>query len=1183
MLTALLCAVALAQDPPAPSSAAVVQQDVIPALVAREVRARTRSEAAAAWFAGEARLEDAWPAYAPVDVLDRAYLRAMRQRLAAEAEARAGERVADAPDDPTVATALRRARTAALDAEDRFAQLEERFIAGLQAGLARAPGLDADALRPIVADLEATIARAGPDATPEDNALATRALADKGRLQEARRAAVAAFTVPGSPAATAWFTAVEGVEPTAAHLQAVAAMRPLLTGAEGERADRLLEAEQVRVAAEGEARRTAALEAARAALESPPPLTEEDTLEALQAAVEAARQALETAEDPELAQLAVALAERRLAIRAGQVAEDASAAQQRAEEAREAAEATRLAGQQEDRALAALRERVLAVQQTIVEVYEQEAVRREETEARMERIRAALDERIATGANVLALSILDPTRETSIDRAFLDLRESVRTLYEALDELRTLERETRTDARERRALLEGWLANRGSPELTRLDDAFQAARVELDEALANRERTLAANRDEVYRLLDVARDSRRAVRAEASAAARAQARRDFFPELGREVAALPGQVTAGGRALGLSLLGVPALLADLDALQALLVGSFELVLLVGLWGVGRRQMGTLAARIVEAAQVRLGGGLEGERQLAVVQLTALGIALLDLFTALFAFWQLGEGMGGVGLILLVVAARSGLRAAPLLARSTLASPEAMHPSLRLVTAPTEALAARSLWWFAAWMGVSKVGTYTMVALLDADRLRDVVAGLSSAAFWMLVLATIVTWGPVAVGSLARQDEHSPLTAWASRSSGTGPIARVVDLPRYVVALGIVAMQLVVHLVGQLVEGRSGLGWLQSAIARQTIKAEVVVEEAVLPAPVVDALARAEADSMPRPAIDERIAEAHTAWQSTGRRGLIALIGDAGSGKGQLMRRLETIVGGPVTQLEVSRRVSSVEGVHRFLADGLGFEAAGEQQVVDALRALPSQVISVDRAHLLFLRCVRGYAPLQALIAVMTATADHHFWILAVHEPSWDYLKGIAARLKLDAFRDHIRLDPADGLALAGWLEDACRGAGAPVTYDSLATTGLLGGDAGLAEKRARGAYWRLLADAAGGIPENAVGLFAKSLAPTPAGALDVRMFAAPRPDDIQDLGDDLLFSLKALVQHERLTTDELARVLNRRPGAARSTVQHLVHLGLATFDATDSTYTLPASWAPAVERLLRQKHFLYAE
>jgi hypothetical protein len=547
-------------------------------------------------------------------------------------------------------------------------------------------------------------------------------------------------------------------------------------------------------------------------------------------------------------------------------------------------------------------------------------------------------------------------------------------------------------------------------------------------------------------------------------------------------------------------------------------------------------------------------------------------------------WRLGDRLEVAGLVLWLWMASSALRAAPLLAKVALASPDEQHPALRLVTAPTERLAAQSAWWIAAWLAASKVSTFTMVSLLDADRMRDVVGALSSVLLWALMAALVLAWGPVAAATLARQAEHTPLTAWASRATGTGWPLRLLRLPQHAAAIAIVLLQTTVHVTGRLVEGRAGLGWLQSAMARRQLKADdTEASDRVVPVEVVQAVEEGARRGMPRPDMVERVRTAVEAWEQTGQRGLVSVIGDAATGKSQLLDSLSAALDRPVDVLVVEHRIEAASGVAAFLGEGLGLASRDEAGVIAELAAMPPRVIAIDRAHLLFLRRVRGYDPLAALVQWMIDTSDRHFWVLSVHEPAWDYLMGVAARLKVDAFRDHLRLGRVPAPELAGWLEELTNATGHSVSYRGLATTGLLGGDEGLAERRARTAFWRLLGDAAGGAPGNAARLWLASMSQGAAGELDVRMFDAPDSETIEGLSDELLFALKALVVHERLSVTELAAVLNRRSGSVRTSAHFLVGLGVAEVTSDGLSYALIQRWGPAVQRLLRQKHFLYGE
>ena len=60
------------------------------------------------------------------------------------------------------------------------------------------------------------------------------------------------------------------------------------------------------------------------------------------------------------------------------------------------------------------------------------------------------------------------------------------------------------------------------------------------------------------------------------------------------------------------------------------------------------------------------------------------------------------------------------------------------------------------------------------------------------------------------------------------------------------------------------------------------------------------------------------------------------------------------------------------------------------------------------------------------------------------------------------------------------------------------------------------------------------------------------------------------------------TNDELAEVLNTRPGKLRTVVRRLGSMGVVERSALPGAYRIVSAWLPATERLLRQKHFLYA-
>ena len=96
------------------------------------------------------------------------------------------------------------------------------------------------------------------------------------------------------------------------------------------------------------------------------------------------------------------------------------------------------------------------------------------------------------------------------------------------------------------------------------------------------------------------------------------------------------------------------------------------------------------------------------------------------------------------------------------------------------------------------------------------------------------------------------------------------------------------------------------------------------------------------------------------------------------------------------------------------------------------------------------------------------------------------------------------------------------------------------------------------------------------------GSLEVRLFSAPIVSVLEDLEDTALFVLTALVLHDGLDIEELAASLNLPRSGIRVACRRLEARGILQGDPREDFYRVCLRWLPAVERLLYQKHFLYA-
>ena len=259
----------------------------------------------------------------------------------------------------------------------------------------------------------------------------------------------------------------------------------------------------------------------------------------------------------------------------------------------------------------------------------------------------------------------------------------------------------------------------------------------------------------------------------------------------------------------------------------------------------------------------------------------------------------------------------------------------------------------------------------------------------------------------------------------------------------------------------------------------------------------------------------------------------------------------------------------------------GWEVDSAVRVLDRLEP---RIFVVDDLHRCFLRAVGGFRGLRDILTAMHAASDRHFWICSFHGDNWAYLEGVGGAVNLGVFRARVQMRPMAPEVLRDWLEAHTRAAGLEPTYDDLATEGWMASDPERARERARNAYFRLLAEATRGNPRVALERWSLSLRQgEEPGQAAVVLFAQPDSTLLTDGGDHALFVLSALVVHDGLDVDHLARVLNLPAAACRATCRRLEGIGVLESDDCDKHFDITMAWAPAVHRHLRRKHLLHRE
>jgi hypothetical protein len=1204
-------------------------------------RPARRASAAEAWFEGQGDWPEAFPELASAPVGDPGFLAARLWQLQARAELRAEELSAPYPQGFEQAAApllesWREAARLACQAEERADVLEQRFVAGLRSALARAPALSDEA---VAAQLETWAQLRELPEQPSAAQLAVSAAAGQAArdLERVRLLAWRAATIPGDPVLSQAVEQQLSLLPESlpddpalvlaleARVDRLERVAPLLGSSQSQAVSELaLGLERLVLQAE-----KAELELALAADPAPAPAGPEPDLAQLEAQVQQLHLRLEEARadlgselhaagsdglHQEVAQLRVWLGEKRLAARqaalerARRIAvtglEHEQSEARLAQARREAELARQRADEEGTQAQAALRQQVADLRLEITELVEEENARREASVDAIEAQSVGLEEHQDALLTALSLPPLDPQRQDRLDDAYLGLRSSVEELRAALRVRVAQVASLEADGAARRSELQQLATqeSRSSSVGALIADA-RTAQADLERVLDEREQAAADELDAVLRLLSDAKRYRRRARDEASVKVRSELSRTFLPELVAELAELPVRLGGHARHAGPWLRSLPERLLDLSAISVFIAGSAELLLLGLLWVWMRRALPGWLDRSLREAQLaaadRDARGLPrwlADQALRWLEPGDLGrqapaaAAATRVLVDLLASWQLArmlsDGLVVVAVLAWIFAAVVLWRALPALVEATLAVPAEQRAAPRVVS---PAGRERALWTarlVLGWWLALVLGRLVSLRLLDADHLYELVGMLGSLAFWVVLTIIVHRWSPQLVAALGEKPD-SRLVRWAGRSSSSWLLRSLQGAT----ALGL----LLVHLLGRYAARLAGTGpnmsRIAALVARRQLKDASERRGDPLASPLVQ---RLEAMRPPVPgyeALQVEIEQTLGAWCEQRRRGLYVVTADRGQGKTTLLTRLGRSLASEhqVSELHFEHPVDGPDGARAWLAarvlERSDSTALSREELIDEISLLSGpRVFLVDDMERLFLREVGGFATLRAVLQVMHATSDEHFWICSFHGPTWSYLRGVPGVFDPAFFEGVYQLPLVGPDQLARWLATVVQQAELELGFDDLAGIGPNTLEADRLRKRAELAYWRLLADASAGNPQVARTLFLSGLS-RHQDHLRVGLFDAPTPAQLHDLSDNELFVLTAVAVHDRLDVDQLARVSNLPRSGVRTACQRLVARGVLAAEGFEisSRYELQVRWLPAVERHLRNKNFLAAK
>jgi len=258
-----------------------------------------------------------------------------------------------------------------------------------------------------------------------------------------------------------------------------------------------------------------------------------------------------------------------------------------------------------------------------------------------------------------------------------------------------------------------------------------------------------------------------------------------------------------------------------------------------------------------------------------------------------------------------------------------------------------------------------------------------------------------------------------------------------------------------------------------------------------------------------------------------------------------------------------------------------------QLFLQNINDLEPSIILLENLENSILRQVDGFDAFIFVLDFIMATSGKHLWLVTYTTYAWTIAK--RAVPSADCFSQYIYLRGMDEAEIKQMVllrhetRHALKLDFSNLSIDNNATR-KSNHSAQENERRRMDLYFRILWDYTGGNPRQALYFWKTSLSFEGQSAR-VNLFDVPEHGVLEGLRDKSLMLLSALVEHNGLTIQGLASVLNEPPVNVRRWIEEVMPYGIVyTFGQVNSeTYGwhIESFWISAVETYLEKRQLLF--
>jgi len=306
------------------------------------------------------------------------------------------------------------------------------------------------------------------------------------------------------------------------------------------------------------------------------------------------------------------------------------------------------------------------------------------------------------------------------------------------------------------------------------------------------------------------------------------------------------------------------------------------------------------------------------------------------------------------------------------------------------------------------------------------------------------------------------------------------------------------------------------------------------------------------------------------------------IGEKGSGKTSLINCFQkrffsdfetlrgTIVKKLTTEAELVNYISQLFG----FPENLTFE-----QLVQTINAGGRRIVILEGCHNLYLRQINGFDAFRLFLSLITQTNLKILWILSMDYYAWRYLMPVVP-IDMLCFDYVINVQPMEKENIREAILTRHNDSGYQLRYlanDELRNKLRIQSKKNVTERQLRKAleddFFDTLSSASNGNLSAVIFYWLNSLRFT-GNDIEVTPLKLPEFQFLSDLSIEQSFALLAIIEHENLTADELATVLDISHSDSLHILSLLANKRLIVFEESGSKYSInPITLKPIINVL----------